>query len=273
MRHGSAASGRWNEGRCCLAAALALGIIGCATANDGSEPRDLARLSQELDAQSQKEARLQARVDKLEARLGELEAKSQPHSSAPDPIAALPVVRLRPSPASPPNAPPLDTSVDLEDPSDAAVAQLEAPHASLESFRPEGNTPADDLLVQARGPIDARRDWDDSITALRAFARRHPHDKAAAHALYLAATMAAGQGECAAGERAFRAAARDTPADAFAGKSLVALGECEAGLGRTAQARKTLGEVLRKYGGRPEALEAARALAMLGKKGTAAGRP
>lgn len=258
-----------------MSATLFAGVAACGPGEQFE--KDMAAMRQDLAAQRTQQTALFARVERLETRLTRFGA-SAVHVPAPlqvdplhvDPLDGLPIVRLAPArhtdgwnPAA--DAPPLDTRVNLREPTDEQLAALAKEPAtnlnrSIERTDPAASTAfAEGVRLYNSG---ARLD---AAQALIDVARTYPRHEVADNALYLAGLAHSIHLDCPKAESLLSEVV-ETYADGDAvAPAMLSLGHCASSQGRMSEARKWFERVKKEHPRTPESTQAEAALAELGR--------
>lgn len=243
---------------------LAVGFAAaCASAPARPSPEadELKELRTQLAAQSALVAQQQRRIEELEVKLAALAART-PAQPAPQPAAApaqkaeprpqLKTVKLggrslrrsdRVNPVE--RAPRLPASVELREPDEDAMAQL-------------------DVDPEVARDFDADRAWADAVQELNlghhpeaerdllAFVAAHPRHSAADNALYLAGLVRESRGDCAGALPLFESVPAKYPAGDAVAQALLEDGRCLRILGKRSEAKSVLQRLQREHPDAPE---------------------
>jgi TolA-binding protein len=258
-------------------------LAACATAQKPSPAADdLHELRSQLDAQSALVAQQQRRIEELEVKLAALAARAQqPPPQAPaavpatakEPRPALKTVKLgegkgrRPSirndrsnpvidrdRANPVDrAPRISSAVALKEPDDDAVDRLEADQEVAKEFTADRAWAKAVRELNDGQHADAERDF-------LAFAAENPHHSAADNALALAGLAREVRGDCKGALPLFESVATNYPAGDAVPQSMLERGRCLSILGRGAEAKPVLEQLVHDH---PEAAEAEQARRLL----------
>jgi TolA-binding protein len=272
--------------RACAAVGSAALLFSCAA------PRAEGQVD-ELRGQLQKQADLieqqKKRIDQLELRVAELvaasvrggaqaaeskaalpaqpaEAKASPPAQpalADEPPKKLHTVKLLPQPQSGrrlrerhnpvERAPRLPLQVELREPDESALAELDTP---LPPPPLRGQEMADRQYAEAVGLLNGG-DYLSAQTSFLSFsfAARHPHHAEAGSALGYAALARAASGDCEGALASFDRALHDYPRSASA-QVILGHGRCLLKTGRRDEARRRFGLLIDKFPGSTEAAQA-----------------
>ncbi|GAC1347367.1 MAG: hypothetical protein NVSMB23_26510 [Myxococcales bacterium] len=264
---------RGSRSAAALAPCAAL-LFGCAGARPQPEAR-IEELHQALTAQSEQIARQQERIEQLELRMATLApraAAGPAHGAAapssPAPGASVPrslqTVKLSPPPggrrprsprANPVDrAPSLPADVQLKEPDESALAELDEPvRPSVDAFLRE-SAGADHAYAQAVQLLN-EGSHADAQRALLSFAAAHPRHEAADNALYLAGLSLAATGDCAGALPLFRRVPAEYPAGDAVAPALLEGARCLTRL-KQPEARAALGRVTLEFPDTAEAVQA-----------------
>lgn len=245
-----------------LAAAAVL--AGCAGAppRPSAEAEELKEIRAQLLAQSALLAQQQRRVEDLEVKLAALSAKAHPaavHPASvapprPEPRPPLKTVkvggRMRRSDRLNPveHAPHLPNSVELRDPDESALAQLETDPAIAREFD------ADHAWAEAVHKLNEGRHAE-AETDLLAFVAAWPGHTAADNALYLAGLVREVRGDCAGALPLFESVPEKYPAGDAVGQAQLERGRCLRVLGRKDEAKAVLEQLSTEHPDAPEAAQ------------------
>jgi TolA-binding protein len=258
-----------------LAACAAVGL-GCAGARPHPDAR-IEELHQALAAQGEQIARQQQRIEQLELRVATLaprasatptrggsspatEAAPVPGASVPRSLQTFKVPppggrRLRSPRANPvERAPSLPADLQLKEPDQSALAELEEPiRPSVDVYLRDaaGADHSYALAVQLLNEgahVEAQR-------ALIAFATAHPRHEAADNALYLAGLSLAATGDCKAALPLLRRVPAEYPAGDAVAPALLESARCLTRL-QEPEARSALARVTLEFPDTAEAVQA-----------------
>ena len=215
------------------------------------EAEELRELRAQIAAQSSLVSQQQRRIEELEVKLAALASKSQPQPQAapappkaPDPRPALKTVKLggrsvrrsdRVASAMNPvdRAPRIPSSVQLREPAEAELAQLDVDPGIAQEFDADHAWAAAVQELNDGDHASAERDF-------LAFVAAHPQHTAADNALYLAGLVRAVRGDCQAALPLFEAVPRKYPAGDAVSQALLERGRCLRLLGRKDEAKRAL---------------------------------
>lgn len=233
---------------------------------------ELVRLRQEVASQRRQQDHLLTRIERLEA------ARAVPHEALPaavrpmplpfddGPPPDLPTIRLEPPRPVPVRAPPLDTRIELRDPSheqlrllDRRPDEMQAATAARETTTPEF------AFAQAVTQYNSG-DRAQAAAAFDTFVSSHPRHVAAGKALYLAGLSRLATSDCATAIERFETLTREYPDSDARGAADVAWARCDVESGRVSAARERLQRVLKEH---PRTAEASQAEALLDELGAA----
>jgi TolA-binding protein len=256
--------------------ACAAVCLGCAGARPHPDAR-IEELHQALAAQGEQIARQQQRIEQLELRVATLAPRasatptrggSSPAEAAPVPGAAVPrslqTFKVPPPPggrrprsprANPvERAPVLPADVQLKEPDESALAELDEPiRPSVDAYLRDV-AGADHSFAQAvqllndGAHVEAQR-------ALLAFAAAHPRHEAADNALYLAGLSLAVTGDCKAALPLLRRVPVEYPAGDAVAPALLESARCLTRL-QQPEARSALARVTSEFPDTAEAVQA-----------------
>jgi len=252
----------------CLA--LVVALAGCAGAapRPSPEAEELKDLRSQLLAQSSLLAQQQRRIEELEVKLAALAARQQhPPAAHPPPAAAPASAPARPEPrpslktvkvggrgrrgdrVNPvEHAPRLPNDVELREPDEKALAQLEADPAVSRGFD------ADHVWAEAVRTLNEGRHAE-AETDFLAFVAAYPDHNAADNALYLAGLVREVRGDCAGALPLFESVPQRYPASDAVNEAQLERGRCLAILGRTQEAKLVLEQLSKEHPDAPEAAQ------------------
>jgi TolA-binding protein len=256
-------------------ALCAAAVFGCAGARTQPEPR-IEELRQALAAQAEQIARQQQRIEQLELRVSTLapRASATPARGAPVPEAApvpgaavprslqtfkvpAPPGGRRPrSPRANPveRAPLLPAEVQLKEPDESALAELQEPlRASVDAVLRDA-AGADHAYAQAVQLLNEGAHAE-AQRALVAFAAAHPRHEAADNALYLAGLSLAATGDCKAALPLLHRVPAEYPAGDAVAPALLESARCLTRL-HEPEARSALAKVTLEFPDTAEAVQA-----------------
>jgi TolA-binding protein len=250
-----------------IALAILLAACGCAGAAVRDEP-SLSELRGQVAAQGAQIAAQQRRIDELEVKIAALAARAPDAASqkasvqkepSHEPRPPLKTVKLSPRrPRANPvdRAPRLPSDIDLKEPNDNALAQLDVPPVDPAIQR---EVEADLAFAAAVRRLNDG-DLDGAESDLLAFAARYPRHAAADNALYLAGLVRQNQGDCAAAVALFDRVPREYPAGDAVAQAMLEKGRCLALLQRSSEARLLLAKLVHDH---PDAVEVTAARQLL----------
>jgi len=248
------------------AAAVCVLAAACASARPAAPAdRDLAALRTDLAELRHAQSALRERLDRLDSRLALLLASSPPRPAGageraeaapalpPEATPDLPVVKLRAP--RPPEAPALDTRIEVKEPTQEDLAALESGAPPAPQTRAALPADPDTLFADAL----ARYNSGERASARESFldfARTYPAHAAAGNALYLAGMASMAEGRCADALPRFEAVMRGYPSGDAAAPSMLAAARCEAAAGHAESARALFKRVVTEH---PRTAEASQA--------------
>ncbi len=239
--------------------------VACAGAppkpSDGAE--DLRDLRSLLEAQSAIVQQQQRRIEELEVKLAALAAKTQPAQAQPatapvpakakDPRPPLKTVKLgegrrmhrtdRVNPVE--RAPRLPSSLELREPDDDRMDQLEADPVVAQEFD------ADHAWAQAVQKLN-EGNHAEAETDFLAFVAAHPRHTAADNALYLAGLVRESRGDCAGALTLFESVPAKYPAGDAVPQAMLERGRCLRVLGKRDEAKSILMQLEKDHPDAPE---------------------
>jgi TolA-binding protein len=250
-----------------IAVAMTLAACACAGAPAREEP-SLADLRAQVAAQGAQIAAQQRRMDELEVKLAAIASRTSdaaPQKPAAqkdpsrDPRPPLKTVKLSPRrPRANPvdRAPRLPAEIELKEPDENALAQLDVPTVDPAIQR---EVEADLAFAAAVRRLNDG-DLDGAEADLLAFAGRYPRHSSADNALYLAGLVRQNQGDCAAAVALFDRVPREYPAGDAVAEAMLEKGRCLAALQRPVEARALLAKLVQDH---PDAVEVTAARQLL----------
>jgi TolA-binding protein len=233
-----------------------------APAKPSADADGLRELRSQLEAQSAIVQQQQRRIEELEVKLAALAAKTQP---APAPVAKplapavkeprppLRTVKLgegrrmhradRINPVE--RAPRLPSSLQLQEPDDDRLDQLEADPAVAQEFD------ADHAWAQAVSKLN-EGNHAEAETEFLAFVAAHPRHTAADNALYLAGLVRESRGDCPGALTLFESVPARYPAGDAVPQAMLERGRCLHLLGKKAEAKTILMQLEKDHPDAPE---------------------
>ena len=244
--------------------ALVAALAGCAGAppRPSAEAEELKEIRSQLMAQSSLLAQQQRRIEDLEVKLAALVAKAHPAAShpapqppaRPDPRPPMKTVkvggRVRKSDRINPveHAPRLPNSVELREPDESALAQLETDPTVVREFD------ADHLWAEAVHKLNDGRHAEAEADLL-AFVAAYPGHNAADNALYLVGLVREVRGDCAGALPLFESVPQKYPAGDAVQQAQLERGRCLRILGRKDEAKLVLEQLSQEHPDAPEAAQ------------------
>lgn len=259
------------------AAALGSAFVAtaCAAAPVAKEP-EFVDLRARVAAQAEQLAQQQQRIEQLEARLAALASRSQPAPAPAAPAAGaaparkaappdahlapegLKTVKLQPGGRRPLRANPVDRAprlpahVELKEPDERSLAELDEPTPSPVDRAVAAEAGADHQFQQAVQALNAGEHVS-AQAQLLAFAAQHPRHGAADNALYYAGISRGALGDCEGANALFGRVLKEYPAGDAVVPSLLEKGRCLLQLGFDKEGRALLAKVADEHAGTAEA--------------------
>jgi TolA-binding protein len=251
-----------------IGVAITLATCACAGAA-GREEAPIAELRGQLASQAAQIAAQQRRIDELEVKLAALSARASADPGAPrsapskeplrEPRPQLKTVKLSPRrPRANPvdRAPRLPAEIDLKEPDQNALAELDRVTVDPGIRR---EVEADMAFAGAVRRLNDG-DLNGAEVDLLAFAGRYPRHAAADNALYLAGLVRQNRGDCAAAVALFERVPQEYPAGDAVPQALLEKGRCLTALQRNSEARVLLAKLVQEH---PQAVEVTAARQLL----------
>jgi len=245
-----------------LAIAALLAACAGAPPRPSAEAEELKELRSQIQAQSALVAQQERRIEELEVKLAALAARAHPAAvpaapAAParvDPRPPLKTVkaggRLRRADRINPveHAPRLPVAVELREPSEEALALLEADPAVAREFD------ADRTWAEAVRKLNEGKHAEAELEFL-AFVAAWPDHAAADNALYLAGLVREVRGDCAGALPLFESVPQKYPAGDAVRQAQLERGRCLRILGRKDEAKSVLEQLSKEHPDAPEAAQ------------------
>jgi TolA-binding protein len=248
-----------------------LALAACASAQKPSPAADeLRELRSQIEAQSALVGQQQRRIEELEVKLAALSARA--HEPAPaaapastkEPRPALKTVKLGEGKGRRPiirdarlnpveRAPRIPAQVELKEPDEDAVDRLEADQDVAQQFNADRAWAKAVRELNDGQHAEAERDF-------LAFAAESPHHSAADNALALAGLAREVRGDCAGALALFESVPLKYPAGDAVPQAMLERGRCLSILGRGAEAKPLLQQLVHDHPDAPEAEQARRLL-------------
>lgn len=227
-------------------------------------------MREEVVSQRRQQDHLLSRIERLEATRA-VAHEAVPAAVRPTPIPFddgpppdLPTIRLeRPVPV---RAPPLDTRIELRDPSHEQLRLLDSRPAETQHTTAARETTTPEFAFAQAVTQYNSGDRAQAAAAFDAFVSRHPRHEAADNALYLAGLSRIATRDCATAVERFETLTRDYPDSDARAAADVAWARCDVESGRVSAARERLQRVLKEH---PRTAEASQAEALLDELGAA----
>lgn len=249
-----------------------LALAACAAAQKPQASVDeLRELRAQVEAQSALAGQQQRRIEELEVKLAALAARAQEQKApaaapapAKEPRPALKTVKLGEGKGRRPvirgdrrtsaeRAPRIPASVELKEPDDDAVDRLEADQDVAKQFAADRAWAKAVRELNDGQHAEAERDF-------LAFAAENPRHSAADNALALAGLAREVRGDCKGALPLFESVAANYPAGDAVPQAMLERGRCLSILGRGAEAKPVLEELVHDHSDAAEAEQARRLL-------------
>lgn len=249
-----------------------LALAACAAAQKPQPSSDdLRELRAQLEAQSALVGQQQRRIEELEVKIAALAARAQEQKApapaaapAKEPRPALKTVKLGEGKGRRPvirgdrlslrdRAPRIPSSVELKEPDDDAVDRLEADQDVAKQFAADRAWAKAVRELNDGQHAEAERDF-------LAFAAENPHHSAADNALALAGLAREVRGDCKGALPLFESVPVNYPAGDAVPQAMLERGRCLSILGRGAEAKPLLEQLVHDHPDAPEAEQARRLL-------------
>jgi len=254
-----------------ISLAFVLALSACAAAQKPQSSDELKELRAQVEAQSALVGQQQRRIEELEVKLAALAARAQEQKApaaapvpAKEPRPTLKTVKLSEGKGRRPvirgdrltlaeRAPRIPSAVELKEPDEDAVDRLEADQDVAKQFAAD------------RAWANAVRELNDGQHAAAerdflAFAAANPRHSAADNALALAGLAREVRGDCKGALPLFESVSSNYPAGDAVPQALLERGRCLSILGRGAEAKPLLQELVHDH---PDAAEAEQARRLL----------
>lgn len=244
----------------------------CATTGQPAVSGRDPELTAQLRAMAQRQAALEAKLERMESRLDAMRvgARAAPAAEASKerPAASLVPENLATVRLAPPSkkAPAVATEVGLREPDEKALEKMlaDAQAANLDGEPPPEQSQGEyETALAAITTGDVER----GAAGLQAFADKHPRDERAPTALFQAGMGMLNFGDPQLAVLAFERVAQDYPTSREAPEAMVRLAECQTRLKRADRAKDSYAKVVSRYPG-----TAAAKAAEAGLKNLAAGQ-